>query len=204
VIMGLICWAKLFVGHPLNGIWRLFFTGSSLYSLTLSQVAVALIGGNAIAGERVDRSAEFLFSLPVTRRRLLASKLLMAVLIIAVPWVFNSPILGCLVGTLPVREFPAGLGSLLTFIAVTGLTFFCVAWFLSSVLASPTFAVCGGLVTPWIIGSGFLVVCGLLGVRLNEEHFEEHFEDWYRISCLTISPPLFALGTWLYLRRVEP
>ena len=44
----------------------------------ISQLSIALIGGNAISGERVDRSAEFLYSLPIARRKLLASKLLFA------------------------------------------------------------------------------------------------------------------------------
>ena len=33
---------------------------AAFYSLGISQLTVALLGGNAIAGERADRSAEFL------------------------------------------------------------------------------------------------------------------------------------------------
>ena len=61
----------------------LFFAGSTLYSLAFLQLAFALLGGNSIAGERMDRSAEFLAYLPVSRGRILASKLLVA--LVAVP-----------------------------------------------------------------------------------------------------------------------
>jgi len=188
-----------FLGNGDGPQWPEFFLASSVYSLSLCQLAVALIGGNAIAGERVDRSEEFLFSLPITRRKLLTSKLLLALLIIAAPWMMNAPALGYLVGTLPSQD-PEVVAELLTNTAITGLTFFCVAWFLSSFIASPTFAVCGGLVTPLLFGTGFYLVCGLLDVSLAEDELEV----WYRTFCLTLAPPCFALGTWHYLRRVEP
>ena len=66
---------------------------SSIYSLIISQLAIALIGGNAIAGERADRSAEFLCSLPITRKRILASKLLISLAIILVIWLTDTMLL---------------------------------------------------------------------------------------------------------------
>jgi len=70
--------------HP--GGWAFVIAVASLYSLGLGQVTLTLFGGNAIAGERVDRSAEFLACLPITRRKILASKLLLALMITAVIW----------------------------------------------------------------------------------------------------------------------
>ena len=49
-----------------------------MYSLALSQLTVALLGGNAIAGEAADCSAEFIAYLPLSRPRLLAGKLSLA------------------------------------------------------------------------------------------------------------------------------
>ena len=49
-------------------------------------------------------------------------------------------------------------------IATTGLTFFCVAWCLSSFVASPAFDVCGGLITPFLVVSGIALVDCLLGM----------------------------------------
>ena len=194
-----VCKLKL-CDDPEASHWPEFFGVSSVYSLALCQAAVALIGGNAIAGERVDRSAEFLFSLPITRRKLLASKVLLAMAVAAVPWLMNGSILWCLAESL-LRVGLRDLDRVLINTAITGIAFFCVAWLLSSLIASPTFAACGGLVTPLLFGSGFyLFVAG----RFDGNPDNVDLDSWYRAFCLILSPLCFALGTWLYLRRVEP
>ena len=73
--------------------WRVGLAVASLYSFAISQVALALIGGNAIAGERADRSAEFQVYLPLTRQKILAGKLLLALAIVAVIWLTNPLII---------------------------------------------------------------------------------------------------------------
>ena len=75
--LGVMCWRTL-VRSVSGRSGGEVIGGSCAYSLVLSQLTFALIGGNAISGERVDRSAAFLYSLPLTRRKLLASKLLLA------------------------------------------------------------------------------------------------------------------------------
>ena len=50
------------------------YVASSIFSAMM----LTLLGGNAIAGERTDRSAEFMAYLPFGRRRMLASKLFFA------------------------------------------------------------------------------------------------------------------------------
>ena len=113
--------------------WEEFVGGASMYSLVISQLSVALIGGNAISGERVDRSSTFLYSLPIRRKKLLASKLILALAIASIPWLLNVAVFGCLFGLLegsPDR-YQDLFGCMAT-IATTGLVFFCVAWFLSS------------------------------------------------------------------------
>ena len=195
------CHAKVY-GPPVPSRWKMNFSVSSAYSLAICQLAVALIGGNAIAGERVDRSAEFLASLPITRRRLLVSKLLVALAITAILWL-NAPLLLYLVTTSEFSpneiDFERGLIN----IAVTGLTFFSVGWFFSAFLASPTFAVVGALAVPLVV---------ILGLDYGDYLFEWHLNDrniellelLYRTICLTLAPVCFAVGTWHYLRRVEP
>ena len=82
--------------------------------------------------------------------------------------------------------------------ATTGLTFFGVAWLFSSFLTSPTFSVCAGLITPLLVVSGVAYIDYLFEIR------DLNIGLWYRAICLTAAPVCFALGTWLYLRRVEP
>jgi len=190
-----------FLGFPAGFEWRDYFGISSVWSLLISQVAVAYIGGNAIAGERVDRSSEFLFSLPIARGKLLASKILLSLAITAAIWLTNVLILHVAVMS---RWSPTGpdyvLHEVLTVTGIAGLTFFCVAWCISSLIASPAYAACGGLLTPLFVAGGIWFVDYL---------FELHIDDntvgvWWRGICLTLALPCFALGTWHYLRRVEP
>jgi ABC-type transport system involved in multi-copper enzyme maturation permease subunit len=177
--------------------------GASLYSLAISQLTIALIGGNAIAGERVDRSTEFLYSLPVTRKRLVASKLLLALLITAIIWLTTAPFLWYLPLQLPSYDRLLGIYGTA---AITGLTFLCVAWFLSSFIASPAFAVCGELITPFLVMCSFQFVYWLLMTSGSVTPPIDGWvmELWYCGICLTLAPLCFAVGTWHYLRRVEP
>jgi ABC-type transport system involved in multi-copper enzyme maturation permease subunit len=171
---------------------------ASFYSFLLSQVALALIGGNAIAGERADRSAEFQAYLPLTRGKILAGKLLLALAIAAVIWLTNPPILWSLVQE---RNYgPPELLRAFCNTAITGLTFFCVAWLFSSFLASPTFSVCAGLIAPLLVVSGLAYIAYLLDIPPPDNLIEAS----YRSICLVTAPVCFAVGTWLYLRRVEP
>jgi ABC-type transport system involved in multi-copper enzyme maturation permease subunit len=172
---------------------------SSAYSAILSQLTVALLGGHAIACERVDRSAEFLAYLPVSRARILASKLIFALPIVAVVWVPNLLIYKLAAAELPTWRGTEAMWSGLGYAAITGATFFGVGWLLSSMLESPTFAVCGGLIAPLV------VVIGLqfLGYALDYP-LEEFIKLWYPRVCLTLAAACFVAGTWHYLRRVEP
>jgi ABC-type transport system involved in multi-copper enzyme maturation permease subunit len=193
------------IGHPESGKWLHNLGISSMFSLMVSQLTVALIGGNAIASERVDRSAEFLHTLPFTRKKILVSKLLLALIVTAVIWL-NALIIGCLLwatheGAHNVR--PDDTARLLQGginIAATGLTMFCVGWFLSSLLSSPTIAASGGLIAPLAVVFGILFV----GYLFEIQDFDKIIEPWYRGICLTIAPACFAIGTWHYLRSVEP
>jgi ABC-type transport system involved in multi-copper enzyme maturation permease subunit len=177
---------------------------SAIWSLVLSQVTLALLGGNAIACERADRSAEFLAYLPVARTRILAAKIVLALVTVALIWIPNLLILRWTFGGLPEQgdEVYATGWIVLGTVAITGLAFYCIAWLLSSVLESPTFSICGGLVTPYLV----MMVLALLGWWFG--YIEEPIGLWYwgtyRGTCLVLAPACFAAGTWYYLRRVEP
>jgi len=198
VVLGLLFWP----GIASRPDWREGMFGASMYSLVLSQLTVALIGGNAMAGERVDRSAEFQAALPITRKKILASKLLLALIVVAVVWLFNGPVMYfCLREKLPIDfRRPEELVEFVTNLALTGLLFFGVAWFLSSFLTSPTLAVAGGLVTPLL----FLLTLYFVSELLRIVPPVHDVELPYRIFCLSLAPLGFAFGTYYYLRRVEP
>ncbi len=91
----------IWLGGLRRGDWAEGFMISSFYSLGLLQVAMALLGGNSIAGERVDRSAEFLAYLPVSRGRILASKFLVALAAVPLIWLPNLVVLVIAYALLP-------------------------------------------------------------------------------------------------------
>ncbi len=180
--------------------WKSLFACSSIYSLFLAQLTIALIGGNAIAGERVDRSAEFLAALPITRRKNLASKLLLALVIIGTIWLTAGVAFLCTGDCMEPGLEHEFVRDVLANTAIVALAFFCVAWFLSSFLPSAAIAVCGGLVTPLIAATGPYFVVFLLGYPDNVINYTRCFQ----VICLTLSPICFVIGTWHYLQRVEP
>jgi ABC-type transport system involved in multi-copper enzyme maturation permease subunit len=206
------CWERA-MGAQRQISWESLFIGASIYSLILSQLSIALIGGNAIAGERIDRSADFLFSLPFDRSKLLTSKLLLALLIVAVIWLANAPLLlymaAITLETTSAYSHQTRIADVLLAganIALTGMTFFCVAWCLSSFLSSPTFAVCGGLITPLLVGTGSAIFEWEL-VRLEwltPERYGLATTVFYDVACLILCPTCFVVGTRHYLRRAEP
>ena len=195
-----LCCTFFLIGYTPNGtpLWKTNFIASSMCSLFVCQLVAAVLGGNAIAGERVDRSAEFLVSLPITRRRILASKVVAALAIIAVIWLTNAPVLVCMAASrgLDLHQ----LSHMLSVTAITAATFFSVAWLLSSYINSPTFAAAGGLLTPLV----FVPTSALTGYLLGFNSDDVTYVYVYCGLCLAAAPVCFAVGTWHYLRRVEP
>lgn len=191
-------------GHPLmEGMSRLSqnLAYSAGYSLVLSQLTLCLLGGYTIACERVDRSAEFLAYLPLSRSRIMAGKIVLPLLAFALIWGLNLLILKVTIpgAWLSVAEFREWALVVLGGLAITGLVFFCSGWLLSSALESPTFAIAGGLMTPVIVVTGIQTVAWLF-----EFPSDEFVGPWYRYICLGLAPACFVAGTWYYLRRVEP
>jgi len=172
--------------------------GSAFQSVMGSQFAMALLGGNAIAGERVDRSAEFLAYLPVSRVRIVLSKLILPLATAAVILVPNLIIMALAGAALPedLRRGAAWYAPCGP--ALVGIMFFSIGWLLSSMLESPVFAILGGLVTPWLILAAFGLFAEVSGFPKNIMALS------YLGTCILLTPACFVAGTWYYLRRVEP
>jgi len=213
VAAGLLAWHWRPVGAEIHGArlwqyWRLLaplwwsrMVWAALYSLGISQLTFGLLGGSAIAGERVDRSAEFLAYLPLSRGRILAAKLLFTLAVSAVIWLPNLVILGISVLVLAVK---AGDGaSILANITATGLVFFGVGWLLSTMTESPSISVCVGLVVPVIV---LTAICGVgyLADLPADSHYPPYISLWYQVVSMAIALASFGAGTVYYLRRVEP
>ena len=174
--------------------WTLGFAACS--STILSILTLALLGGNAIACERADRSAEFQAYQPIPRWAVLLSKLALPILAALVLWSVNllfyeqgSPRQS---GMLPDREW------MFTFM-LFGFCAFSVAWLVSAMQSSPTFAVGAGMAAPVAtmlqVALIYWLVDGLPSRSL---------EIAWTVTIFTLGLLSFAAGTWYYLRRVEP
>ena len=210
IALGVVWWASdplaigppRAIGAPSPPNACVAFGGAAIYSIILSVLTLTFLGGNAIAGERADRSTEFLAYLPVSRLRRLAAKLVLTLSTAVSIWGANLLVLVILVST--ASEWAQGRPDnsliMLGFVAVTSLLSFSVAWLVSSLQSSPTFAVCSGLIAPW------LLVIGLQGAAsiYDPLYFGPIVAVGYAVACPALAVVCFSIGTWYYLRRVEP
>ncbi len=170
-------------------------------SLSLSLLTIAMLGGNAVASERSDRSAEFLAYLPPSRWTVITSKIILAVGACLFIWVVNLVVIRWIAPLMSVQgssvagSHPANAVSSL---ACTSIILFGVAWMCSSFTASPAIATGAGIFSaPLVIGS-------LHVVDLLDDSATFDILWWYGAICVTLGILSFAGGTWYYLRRVEP
>ena len=162
-------------------------------TIAWSFLTIALLSGNAFAGERADRSAEFIDYLPLERSRMLASKLLLHLIVVGGLIIANLLMLRHLVGF---PEVTAGV--------CLALAVYCVNWFVSSIQSSPALATM----------SGFAVL-GTLGISVA--FLEEwtmpadqagwlYITSWFSFAVVVCLIPIacFCAGTWHYLRGTRP
>jgi ABC-type Na+ efflux pump permease subunit len=208
--------------HPYEP-WSPLLMYTGLWSLGLSILGVTLLAGNAFAGERADRSAEFLASVPVSRRAVLTSKALVLLTAGVLIWLLNLGVIYGFTHGLPTtasyrevwepdargafhvsnpqqaegvlrdRDEALPLLALTTFLAVG------VAWGGSCLARSPALAACAGLGAPIVLGMVFAIVSGAL-----PENSGFRPGPWYALVCLVLGAAGCIGGTCYYLRRVEP
>jgi ABC-type transport system involved in multi-copper enzyme maturation permease subunit len=202
IAVSVTCYAKLHNYNDGSAYFSKTLLLSAYASLAISSIVFAFMGGNAIACERSDRSAEFLAYLPISRGKIVASKLLVALSIGGFIWIINFSIFWlCLFsfpsdnsGPLPMKLFAVMTGGFLT----AGMTFFCVAWFFSSLMQSPAISAGIGMFTIILLAYAFVFIA----------HFFVGDENitiiWPVGLAIALSSASFVGGTWYYLRRVEP
>ena len=81
---------------------------------------------------------------------------------------------------------------------ITGLTFFCIAWFFSSFMQSPAISAGSGIFTMLLLGYTFAFIVHFFVVEENITIF------WPMGRAIALSLASFIGGTRYYLRRVEP
>lgn len=178
---------------------------SSSWSLGLSAFVAALAGGNAIAGERADRSAEFLATLPVSRARILAPKVTLASLALLAFWLIDLLALYLTVASAQVdeeacRNLRGTIRTVVPLFGVSAVLAFGAGWLFSALRASPAIATALAMIAPVALA----MVSEAFIEALGAPPIEGRLWSTY-VAC---GPPLgvaaFVAGTLHYLRRVEP
>lgn len=182
-------------------LWRDILVRTSLISSACSLLSIVLLGGNAIAGERADRSAEFLAYLPPSRGMILVSKVIVAVGVATGVWLFNLAViyvLAPMTGPVPaewVEHLREDCNRVLPVMFQTSVFLFGAAWLGSAIANSPAVATGLGFIPP-------AVTMGLLMYFMGPEH--EALAATYRVLALSMGVTFFLTGGVVYLRRVAP
>ena len=180
------------------GSWDFF--GAWLLSCIFAYVTVSLLAGHAFAGERTDRSAEFIAYLPLGRWRIVASKLLLFLITFAV-------ISGVVVWTASLITIPVGLEHYVDlrgfFVAM--LIIYGVGWMFSSFLSSPTYATLCGFCSLVLTSAIVMTVTSYLGFPVTmDKEAHEIASRWMAITGVPLAVACFCIGSWNYVCRREP
>jgi ABC-type transport system involved in multi-copper enzyme maturation permease subunit len=190
------------VGFVANS-WDELFSAGSLWSLLLLVPACGFIAGNAVAGERVDRSSEFTAYLPISRWSAIVSKAVLAVgvciaaalLIAGVGYVASG---WWSVNVHDLRNART-LGEAIWFGGASAALVFGISWLVSTFSRSSSIAAASGIVSPVLLAGTLALTDYLAGA---EEPVT--LERWYVVLCYAFGLLGFVLGIMGYLRRAEP
>jgi hypothetical protein len=192
-------------GHPAP--WYVTWALGGVWSTVLSLLTVALLAGNAVAGERADRSAEFVAGLPISRRAIITSKAIVALGATIVIWAILLLIVfglaptrlsygdvGCYRSAFEAAEaelLAQGRREILPFAALATVLIFGIAWFSSSFFASPVLAAGSGIAAPMVIGM-IMATANRFGADLGN--------GVYALSCVIVGIVAFVAGTICFIR----
>lgn len=164
-----------------------------------AQLSLAVLSGNLIAAERVDRSAEFLAYLPASRGMVLLAKgmLLAGVAIVLLLIHLGGIGLAASSGGLPsTAEAGFNLSSTVTIFAV-GFCASGIGWLASCFLSSNAAAILIAIAAPMFVA--ITVQLSALVIDRPESIPPIMFAAW-----LSVGVAGFLWGTRYYLQRVEP
>jgi ABC-type transport system involved in multi-copper enzyme maturation permease subunit len=168
-------------------------------AFSLLPFLAALLGGNAIACERADRSAHFLAYLPAAKSQIVTSKFTVAACAVAIFSGGNLAVMYAVAPLLAAKpdDFMYMFGPPSATFAGCVFTFG-IGWLGSACLEKPTYPVLAALVSPFVLAYALFLFAAVSGISRFE------VAEWTGAVGLVIGCFAFALGTWSYFRRVEP
>ena len=174
----------------------------------LGPFLLPMIAANSLAGERADRSAEFIAPLPVMRSARLAAKV---ALLAAVAIAFFGPILAVLSLVETDDRIDADFGhalGLLGMVATFTLLSTALAWLLAAWVESPVIAAVGAIAIPIAIPM-FLFYVPTIANRPPFRDPSVFYSFWIDSAGMPqpltflVAAAFFAAGSTLYMRRLE-
>ncbi|HEY1685495.1 MAG TPA: ABC transporter permease subunit [Tepidisphaeraceae bacterium] len=180
------------VGAPLVSYLRT----AAVAGMVFAVLAAAVLGGGAFALERREKSADFLAMLPVRREKIIASKLLMALSVLAAAMALEVGVLLCSGFSWEWETLPQLSLGIFNFVAA-GLVMFGIAWLISTFLSSTAIATCVAIVI-----SG----CIALSLSMMLNHLSTYGPPSFLLACLVATTGTFfiLIGSIYYTRRVAP
>lgn len=177
---------------------------ASWIAVHVSVFLLPMIAANSLAGERADRSAEFIAPLPVSRAvRLMAKVVLLAAVAIAL-WAPMLVVASLLRGSQLVKadDYLSGLellGRVAAFtILTTALAWLLAAWIESPVIAA-VMAIAIPVAVPWVMFSlhaPFLAPASFFGLWIDSEGIPQPL-------TFLVAAAFFTVGSALSVLRLE-
>jgi ABC-type transport system involved in multi-copper enzyme maturation permease subunit len=172
-------------------------------ALFLTIALAALLGGDSFAAERRDKTADFLAMLPVTRRKIILSKLILGAAIILILWAMalGTLVLSTIVTPMEFRQLGGDTQSpwypILCCMALTIMAYG-TSWLLSIFLKEPLGATILAVM-------GMVAIMTLVGVYVSRNRMTDEDSFWM-FSYLPLVVGIFSwiAGSCHYARRVEP
>ncbi len=175
--------------------------GASQTSVWLSVFSIAFLAGFVIAGERRDRSAEFLAFLPPGRSAILFSKAIVCVVWAAVVAISYFLVADLIVPWISDDKYMYESTGREIFLACSVLfSVFGTSWLASTMLTSPVLAVLVGLVAPY----GVTMIVFLFQLKFGWELNGEMETSVYAVVLLAVGAVTFVGGWCYYCKRIEP
>jgi len=180
-----------------TGFWPETMASSAIASMASSLLVISLLAANAFAGERADRSAEFLVYLPPSKASILTSKLLIAGLTFVFLWGVNLIVVWIV--DIQAEQRGLHLAEQCRFLLITSVLVFAAGWAASTVMSSPIGAWGIASAAPVAIGGAFMTSSYFFDVPTQNQ-----LVRWYSTSALVLAAVAFVASSLGYLRRVGP
>jgi ABC-type transport system involved in multi-copper enzyme maturation permease subunit len=187
--------------HDENGGAIDAFFSASILAVNLTALLAAVYGGLAIAGERIDRTSDFIVLLPATRKQIIASK-----------WIVSAATLGVAAGVhivfaclllYPKHAMSPFERMIWQWMLPATLWFGClcsfygVGWLLGSFINSAVISACASVAVT-------LALCMIMASLPDYLRGHDKWQIILAAMLLTIGGAGIFTGTIHYLRRVAP